>query len=125
MYPFMLIDNGRNEFGRKRYTSLMLSRFVVDAPRGLVVDHINHDTMDNRKENLRVIEPSENSMNRVGPNKNSVSGYRNVSWMNGKWCVQLQINGVNSVLGTFDDVDEAGNFAKEMRKKYYGEFSGE
>jgi len=45
--------------------------------------------------------------------------------MNEKWCVQLQINGVNSVLGTFDDVDEPKNFAKEMRKKYYSEFSGE
>lgn len=43
-----------------------------------------------------------------------------------KWIVQLQINGKNSVLGKFplDKIEEAGKFAEEMRKKYYGEFAG-
>jgi hypothetical protein len=34
------------------------------------------------------------------------------------------INGKNTILGKFNDVDEAGNFAKEMRKKYYKDFAG-
>jgi hypothetical protein len=51
-------------------------------------------------------------------------GYRNVSLIKGKWVVQLQIDGKNTKLGSFDDVHEAGKFAEEMRQKYYGEFAG-
>ena len=102
----------------------MLSRLIMNAEQGLVVDHINHDTMDNRKENLRVIKPTYNSYNRSGPNKNSKSGYRNVALVDGRWCVQLQIDGVNRRLGIFDDVDEAGAFAATLREKYYGVYAG-
>lgn len=91
------------------------------------VDHINHNTLDDRKSNLRIITSGSNSMNRKGRNSNNKSGYRNVSWHKSinKWVVQLQIDGKNRVLGQFDDVHEAGRFAKEMRIKYYGEFAGE
>ena len=41
-----------------------------------------------------------------------------------KWVVQLQIDGKNTKLGSFDDVHEAGKFAEEMRQKYYKEFCG-
>jgi len=38
--------------------------------------------------------------------------------------VQLHLEGKNKILGYFDNVDEAGVFAEQMRKKYYGEFAG-
>ena len=90
------------------------------------VDHINHNTLDNRKCNLRVITQKKNLRNRNSRNINNKSGYRNVSWNSryNNWSVQLQINGKNKILGRFDNVDEAGRFAEEMRKKYYGEFAG-
>jgi hypothetical protein len=90
------------------------------------VDHINHDTLDNRKANLRITQNENNSKHRKGKNSNNKSGYRNVCWLKkyGKWVVLLQINGVNTILEKFDDVDEAGSYAEEMRQKYYGEFAG-
>ena len=93
----------------------------------LFADHINHDTLDNRKCNLRAIRNIDNSKSRKGKNKNNKSGYRNVCWLKTKeqWCVQLQINGKNTQLGYFDDIEEAAKFAEEMRQKYYGEFAGE
>ena len=93
---------------------------------GETVDHINGNTFDNRKTNLRIVEDSNNLTNRKSKNSNNKSGYRNVCWSKSesKWLVQLQINGKNTVLGKFDDVDEAGRFAEEMRQKYYGEFAG-
>lgn len=91
---------------------------------GVLVDHRNYDTLDNRKENLRIVQSQANTRNRSGRNSNNKSGYRNVCLVKGKWIVQLQINGRNTKLGSFDDVHKAGAFAKEMRNKYYGEFAG-
>lgn len=102
---------------------IFLHQFLMGA-NGKDVDHENNDTLDNRKSNMRVVEESNNSKNRKSRNRNNKSGYRNVSLIKGKWVVQLQIDGKNTKLGSFDDVHEAGKFAEEMRSKYYGEFAG-
>ena len=108
--------------------AMKLHKFVMDAKDDEVVDHINHDTLDNTKENLRCIPWKNNSTNRKSRNSNNKSGYRNVSWSKNenKWLVQLQINKKNTVLGKFvyEDLDKAGQFAEEMRQKYYGKFAG-
>lgn len=109
----------------KRCKPIFLHQFIVDA-KGKTVDHKNNDGLDNRKSNLRVVLDKNNSTNRRSKNKNNTSGYRNVCWSKSynKWIVQMQVNKKHKVLGQFDDVHEAGKFAEEMRKKYYGEFAG-
>ena len=104
---------------------LYLHQFIMNA-EGKTVDHMDNDTFNNRKSNLRISTNSDNLKNRKSKNKNNTSGYRNVSWSKSenKWLVQLQINKKNTVLGKFDNVHEAGEFAAEMREKYYGEFAG-
>ena len=99
---------------------------VIDKDK--VIDHINHNTLDNRKENLRVIADSNNSKNRKTKNSNNKSGYRNVSWSKSEnaWKVQISINGKNTYLKSFpyEQLEEAGRYAEEMRQKYYGEYAG-
>lgn len=107
----------------KQTRPIFLHQFLMNA-NGKDVDHENNDTLDNRKSNMRVVEESNNSKNRKSRNRNNKSGYRNVSLIKGKWVVQLQIDGKNTKLGSFDDVHEAGKFAEEMRQKYYGEYAG-
>ncbi len=113
------------ELGRAR--PVYLHQFVMDA-NGKVVDHENHDTLDDRKSNLRISEEIRNARNRKGRNKNNKSGFRNVCWSKSenKWVVQLQIDGENTRFGRFayEDLDKAGKLAEELRQKYYGEFAG-
>ena len=111
----------------KEHRSELLHQFIMNA-NGNVVDHINNDTLDNRKSNLRIIPDANNSTNRKGRNKNNKSGYRNVSWNKdeNRWVVQLQVNGKNSVLAKFPEnqLEEAGKFAELLRQEYYGEYAG-
>jgi len=115
--------------GKPKYKSLQMSKVILDVPRGrkVFVDHKNHNTLDNRKENLRITDFPENMQNRKSKNSNNTSGYRNVSWDKSyeQWKVQLQVNGKNTCLGYFDDVNKAGEFAKIKREELYGEFAGE
>ena len=112
--------------GKTKYKIVALHQFVLDTDK--IVDHIEHNTLDNRKSKLRIIEQGNNLKNRKGRNRNNKSGYRNVSWSKSekKWIVQLQINKKGTVLGKFpeDQLEKAGKFAEQMRQKYYGKFAG-
>lgn len=109
----------------KQSRPVFLHQYLMGCP-GTPVDHVNTDSLDNRKTNLRLIDNQNNLKNRKSKNKNNTSGYRNVVRNGDKWVVQLQIDGRNKRLGTFnlEDIDAAGAFAEEMRQKYYGEFAG-
>lgn len=95
-----------------------LHGWITDVPKGMEVDHINHDTLDNTNQNLRVVTVSENQQNRKGAKKGSKSGYRGVVWhkASGTWNVQLIVNKVKMSFGYFHDVEEANRVAVEARK---------
>ena len=119
---------GRKTKGQKSnyYLQMVIMNVDFDKNNIQVVDHIDQDKLNNRKYNLRIINKSNNAKHRKNKNINNSSGYRNVCWVSSKeqWRVQLQINGKCVRFGDFDDVDEAGELAKKLREKYYGEFKG-
>lgn len=114
--------------GKPKYHVEKLHRVIMNAKNGrkVHIDHINHNTLDNRKCNLRIISASNNLKHRKSRNKNNTSGYRNVTWSSKEncWIIQLQIEGKRKRFGCFNDVHEAGKVAEEMRQKYYGEYKG-
>lgn len=57
------VSKGKNENGKRRMETVWLHRFIMNAPPGLVVDHLR-DTLDNRKEHLRVVTQQQNMTNR-------------------------------------------------------------
>ena len=116
-----------SEIGKRICIMLYLHRLLTDTTNhDIRVDHENYDTLDNRKNNLRVTNDDKNTKNRSSKNSNNKSGFRNVSWNGNTWSVQIQIEGVNTTLKRFkkNQLEEAGEYAEEMRQKYYGEFAG-
>lgn len=121
---YYCVSNGKALKATTIQLHMFILNFFDNNGKERHVDHINHDTLDNRKCNLRVLDASDNLKNRNGKNSNNTSGYRNVSKDKDRWMVQLQVNGKNKVLGRFYDLEEAGAFAEKMRNKYYGEYKG-
>ena len=90
----------------------------------LVVDHINRNTLDNRKENLRLATMQQNAMNRsVQPN--NTSGIPGVSWRKdrNKWRAFITINGKQKALGLYENKEDAIAARKLAEEKYFGEFA--
>lgn len=105
-------------------TSVPLHRFIVGASKGVFVDHIDGDTLNCRRYNLRQCSNAENLRNR-GAQKNNKSGYKGVCWANGiqKWMAQIKVNRKTIHLGNFDDVLEAAQAYRAAAIKYHGEFA--
>lgn len=101
--------------------TIQLHRYLCDNPPGLVIDHKNHDTLDNRKSNLNPVTSKQNSQNLRGAAKNSKSGVRGVSWNKNskKWLVYWTINNKRTYFGGFDRLEDAKIRADEVRKNIY------
>lgn len=87
------------------------------------VDHINSNRQDNRIENLRAANRSENQCNR-GALASNTSGYPGVSWhkKSKAWCVRVMKNGKTVIQQYFKDLELAGLVAMEARSKYHGAY---
>ena len=94
--------------------------------KNIVVDHINHNVLDNRKSNLQICTNSQNICNCL-TSKNNKSGYKGVYWSKErkKWCAQITINNKTKGLGRYDTIEEAIEARKKAAKEYYGEFANE
>jgi len=82
-----------------------------------IIDHINHNRMDNSIRNLRDITPSQNAKNKNlgGRNKSGVMG---VSRRNGRWWAQIKASKKLISLGFFDDFFEACCARKSAENRY-------
>jgi len=63
----------------KKLYQVRMHRIIMHAPTELIIDHINGDTLDNRKSNLRIVTYQQNSSN-VRLYSHNKSGYAGVSW---------------------------------------------
>lgn len=101
-----------------------MHRFIMNAQKGQIIDHINGNGLDNRKENLRFCTHRQNAYNLItGTNK--TSKYKGVHLLknNGLWCVQIKIPNKRIRLGNFEREDDAALAYNEAAIKYFGEFA--
>lgn len=91
---------------------------------GEFVDHINGDTLDNHRGNLRLVSHSQNCMNR-GLRVDNSSGYKGVSWdkKTRKWRARIKVDRKDKTLGYFDTPEEAYTAYCEAAPIYHGEYA--
>jgi len=107
--------------------SIKLHRYIMDIHNGdpaILVDHINHNKNDNRRENLRIVNTPQNSMNK-GLTKRNTSGVAGVSYdkRDKRWDAYINWNYKKISLGSFADFNDAVKARKDAEEKYFGEFS--
>ena len=112
----------------KRKT-IYIHRFLLglEAGDGEIVDHINNDPLDSRRENLRLVTDSQNKANTkkraAKAGCSSASIFKGVSRSGKRWTAQIKINGVNRYLGTFDTQEEAASAYNTSAFEQWGEFA--
>lgn len=87
-------------------------------------DHKDHNTLDNRRSNLRICTNQQNLMN-MKSHQNTTSRFKGVSWVKSrkKWVAQITINGTVKFLGRFTEEKEAAEAYDEVAKKHFEEFA--
>jgi hypothetical protein len=99
-----------------------LHRYIMNYSGDDYIDHINNNPLDNRKSNLRIVTPKQNSMNK-SPHKNTTSKYVGVHLnIHNKWVSKIYVNNKYIHLGSFDNEEMAANARDIATKKYYCEF---
>lgn len=101
--------------------TIIMHRLIMDAPKGMVVNHINHDTLDNRKSNLRLCNYCDSSATMKLTNKKT----KGIYWRKNKgyFEVRLMRKGKIVYLGHRKTELEAGKLYNKGAKKYFGEYA--
>jgi HNH endonuclease len=109
----------------KGVTKFAMHRIIMEPLKGFEVDHVNNNTLDNRRKNLRICTKGENQRNRRGPTLKNGSGFLGVSWNKEKrkWVAQIRVDHCSHYLGCFDSKEEAARIRDAAAKKLHGKFA--
>ena len=119
----------RNWYSKGQYTEYKCAicgqkPFWNNKPMTLILDHINGNTLDNRKNNLRICTNRENTSNRTKLGTNNTSGILGVRFDNrrNKWYADIQYKGKCIFLGYFNIKEDAIKARIDAEKLYFKEF---
>lgn len=101
-----------------------MSSLLLPYREGYLVDHIDRDGLNNRRDNLRYATHSQNMANRATMASNT-SGYKGVTWraQRNKWIAKIMLDGHSKYLGHFDNPTDAAIAYNLAAIRYHGEFA--
>lgn len=106
---------------KKEKKEIRLHRYLTNCSKDCEIDHINRNPLDNRLENLRCVNRSENMLNK-SVQKNSLSGYKGITLRKRKnyrkYQVRITVNKKSVSLGYFNTIEEALEKRKQFCKEH-------
>lgn len=104
---------------------ILMHREIMSPSPDLDVDHLDRDGLNNRRKNLRVCTPAQNSANRVKQRTPASSRYKGVSLVKrtGRWRAYICPGGRQKTLGCFDNEVEAARAHDAAAKEIFGSFA--
>lgn len=107
--------------------TMLLHQFImgtIERGHDFSIDHINHDTLNNQKSNLRICNSSQNLMNQK-MRKNNSSGYKGVSFQKkaNKFKASIELNSKSVHIGLFNSPIEAALAYNKKALELFGEFA--
>jgi HNH endonuclease/AP2 domain len=105
-------------------TQIRMHRLVLYAPRDVEADHVNGDTLDNRRANLRLAAHAENMRNRRIPSTNT-SGFKGVGFhkLRRRWQAYIKVRGKQYHLGCFATPEAAAAEYDRAARLSFGRFA--
>ncbi len=119
-------DEHRGFYAARRVGSrlVLMHRVIMNPPEGMVVDHIDGNGLNNRRNNLRLCTQKQNSRNSA-PSRRSSSRFKGVYFnkRTRKWIATIGYNGKTIHLGSFEDEVEAAKAYDRKARELFGQFA--
>lgn len=114
----------RSVYQNGKQRTISMHRMVANTPSGKDTDHISGNTLDNRRENLRVCSHAENQRNRK-MSKNNKSGYKGVVWAKHtmRWKTQIMVENKPKHIGYFNNIIDAAIAYNLAALCVYGQYA--
>lgn len=106
--------------GKKKV--IYMHRVICDPPIGMLADHANNDTLDNRRRNLRPSSHRQNNQNRR-VSASSAIGLKGVRKNGRRFMAKIGSEGRVYHLGIYDTAEQANAAYLAAAKKLFGEFA--
>lgn len=125
-YTWQAAYNGTKFYAttkKKRGGNIWMHRLIMNAPKGMVVDHINGNGLDNRRCNLRICTRQQNAYN--SRRVSGTSQYKGVHFekATGRWRATITCRGRHYNLGLYESEIEAARAYDRKAIELFGEFA--
>lgn len=123
-YAIRTVGERSNRTRLKLHNVIMERITSLPIPQGYEVDHINRNTLDNRRSNLRLATRTQNSRNK-GLSKSNTSGYKGAVYRktDKAWVANIRVDDCTLLLGYYSTAEEAAIAYNHAAKQYYGDFA--
>jgi hypothetical protein len=112
----------RGDYSTGKNITVRMSRYIMNTPKNMLCDHVNHNTLDNRKENLRNVTKSQNMINRrkqVG----TKTGITGIGVANKKYYAHIRFNGDRVFGKNHSNIEDAIKDRKRLEVVYFGDYA--